>query len=326
MGQQVIPDPFRFADATEAHDQMCEALMFGDKPGVDYDWTHGTEVGLHNVTIGCESFDWDFDLKRLWIPPSRWTMMVRQYIAKEDLDDCLDKVADRLVGKGRGIAVLRTRPVQGRGAGRNVRRRWGSCMLNLSYRSNPVPTVSLHSRTTYFGYLAALDITVAWVFAKACGAIVGIKPADMQFVWTLDLAQFHGFRSLAWALGDAEIRAGMDADVDQRKEWSPRIAPGNQPGYRKALDGYARILSCDRPGKLYGDEKFSSFNRVRRRFHTEVFGTEYAQQFAGGEKDVGPFPPLPSVPASTLDFAPLAGYSATGFRGEDDMEDDDGED
>src|SRR5687768_17327707 len=190
---------FKFSNANDAHEGMCETLMFGDTPDVDYDWTHGTEVGLHNVAIGCESFDWSFDLKRLWIPPSRWTMMVRQYLDKNDLDDCLAKVADRLVGRGRGIAVLRTRQVQGRGSGRNVRRRWGSCMLNLSYRSNPVPTVSLHSRTTYFGYLAALDMTVAHVFARECGAIAGIAPEDMQFVWTLDLAQFHGFRSLAWA-------------------------------------------------------------------------------------------------------------------------------
>ncbi len=315
---------YNHPDATTLHDGMCERLMFGELSR-DRDWSHGTEVGLHNVMLGAQSFDWDFDLKRLWIPPSRWTMMVRQYLDKGDLDDCLAKVADRLVGRGRGIAVLRTRTVQGRGTGRNVRRRWGSCMLNLSYRSNPRPTVALHSRTTYFGYLAALDITVAHVFARECGAITGIDPRDMEFVWTLDLAQFHGFRSLAWALGDDEIRSGMDEDVDNRAAFSPRVANGNQPGYRKALDGYARILACDRPGKKYGDEKFSSFNRVRRRFHTEVLGLEYAGQFAGGEKDIGPFAPLPSVPASSLTFDALGRMTVTNF-GFDDLEDeDDGE-
>lgn len=308
--------PRQFETATSMHDAMCESLMFGEDIN-DRDWSHGTEVGVHNVQIGVESFDWDFDLKRLWIPPSRWTMMARQYIDKDDLEDCLAKVDDRLVGRGRGIAVLRTRMVQGRGTGRNVRRRWGSCMLNLSYRTNPVPTVSLHSRTTYFGYLAALDITVAHVFARECGAITGIDPGDMQFVWTLDLAQFHGFRSLAWALGDEDIREQMDEDVDRRMEISNKLTPGSQPGYRKALDGYARILNCDRPGKKYGDEKFSSFNRVRRRFHTEVFGVDYGEQFAGGVKDVGPFPPLPSTPASSLTFAAVRSNAPV------DLEDDD---
>src|SRR5687768_16930885 len=91
-----------FPDATEMHEQMCEQLMFGDSL-IERDWAHGTEVGLHSVAIHCERFEWEFDLKRLWIPPTRWTMMVRQYIDPEDLNDCLSKVDDRLVGKGRGI-------------------------------------------------------------------------------------------------------------------------------------------------------------------------------------------------------------------------------
>lgn len=308
----------QFADANVMHERMCERLMFGERMGRDWDWVHGTEVGLHNVAIGCNSFDWWFDLRRLWIPRTRWSMMVRQYLTGEDLDDCLSKVADRLTGRGRGIAVLRTRTVEGRGSGRNVRRRWGSCMLSLSYRTNPTPTVSLHSRTTYFGYLAALDITVANVFARLCGDITGVSPEEMQFVWTLDLAQFHGFRSLAWPLGSPRYKQMMDDKVDSRMSWSARAVDGNKPGWRKALDGYARILSCDRPGKLYGDEKFSSFNRVRRRFHTEVMGLEYAQQFAGGARYVGPFNPLPSVPSSTLDFTSLRSRHEIKLDEEDD--------
>lgn len=316
----MIVPRFIYPDATAAHEGMCERLMFGDRI-IDRDWAHGTEVGLHNVTVAAESFAWDFNLKRLWIPPTRWTMMARQYIDKGELEDCLAKVDDRLVGRGRGIAVLRTRMVQGRGTGRNVRRRWGSCMLDLSYRSNPVPTVSLHSRTTYFGYLAALDITVAHVFATQCSAITGIPLASMQFIWTLDLAQFHGFRSLAWALGDPGIKEQMDEDVDSRFEHGTGLAPLKQPGYRKALDGYARILKCDRANKPYGDEKFSSFNRARRRFHTEVMGVEYAEQFRGGEKDIGPFPPLPSTPAHTLTFDCLRDSTPT-IDEEDDADED----
>ncbi len=307
-----------FPDATSMHDAVCEMLMYGSETR-ERDWAHGTEVGLHNVAIHCESFAWDFDLKRLWVPPSRWTMMVRQYLNRGDLEHALNMVADRLVGKGRGIAVLRTQPVMGRGSGRNVRRRWGSCMLNLSYRTNPVPTVSLHSRTTYFGYLAALDISVAHVFARECGAIVGIDPADMEFVWTLDLAQFHGFRSLAWCLGDPGVKSEMDEHIDRRFEFSPRMVDGNQPGFRKALDGYNRILAADRIDKPYGDEKFSSFNRVRRRFHTEVMGLEYASKFTGGEKNIGPFAPLPSVDVSTLTFDAL--YNGKHVEPEDDDDD-----
>lgn len=330
---------YSFPDPVAAHDAMCERLIWGDTPGVDYDWTHGTEVGLHNIGIHCDTIDFEYDLKRLWVPPSRWSMMVRQYIDPDALDDCLDKIEERMAGryagrKGRGISVLRTgehdvteddilagidadhddisflktRMVQGRGTGRGVRRRWGSCMLNLAFRANPVPTVSLHSRTTYFGYLALVDMAVARTFGEECAARTGIPLSKIQFVWTLDLAQFHGFRSLAWALGDDEIRAMADGDVDQRLTFKPRLAPGNQPGYRKMLDGYARILKSDRAGTLYGDESFSSFARIRRRFHTEVFGTEYASQFEGGSRNRGgkaSFDPLPSTWVSSLDFSAL---------------------
>lgn len=300
----------------DMHEAMCDRLMFGKEFGVDYDWTHGTEVGLHNVMLGCRSFDWSFDLKRLWIPESRWTMMIRQYLDPNAVNAWLEKIDDRLKGRGRGIAVLRTRMVEGRGTGRNVRRRWGSCMLNLSLRTNPTPTVSLHSRTTYFGYLAAMDITVAHVLARMAGDVVGIDPVDMQFVWTMDLAQFHGFRSLAWALGDPEIKAELDDALPDR------LSIKGEPGFRKALDGYARILKSDQAGILYGDEKFSSFCRIRRRFHTEVMGTAHASTFAGGvARTVNPFPPLPSVLSDTLDLRKLFDQS-TALLEEDDEDED----
>lgn len=311
---------FAYPDAQTMHEKMCRQLMFG-QPGKHIDWSYGTEVGLHNLVLHADSFDWEFDLKRLWMPRTRWTMMVRQYIDPDALEDWRVKVADRLTGRGRGIAVLRTRTVQGKGSGRGVRRRWGSCMLAMSYRTNPVPTVTLHSRTTYFGYLAAMDITVANALAWEACNITGIHPGDMQFVWNLELAQFHGFRSLAWPLGDNVLRRRMEADVDNRLS----ISAKERPGYRKALDGLDRILRSDRAGKPYGDEAFSSFARVRRRFHTEAYGQEYGQQFAGGSLNrggKGPFPPLPSVPVSTLDFSVLAQGTASGTDDDEDFDDD----
>src|SRR5688500_7061682 len=241
---------FNYADPVEAHDGICEMLVYGDKPGRDYDWVHGTEVGLHNVGIHMETADFEYNLKNIWVLPSRWRKMVRDYIPPDALAHTLAMVEDRMTGnfggrKARGIAVMRTNLIQGRGTGRNVRRRWGSCMLNLSYRATPIPTISLHSRTTYFGYLALMDLAVARTFGKACADITGIPLADHQLVWTLALAQFHGFRSLAWMLGNEENREELEQNVYHRKDFSHKMAPGNQPGLRKALDGYARILKSD---------------------------------------------------------------------------------
>lgn len=319
---------YKFANPVEAHNAMCEQLIWGDNTkGVDYDWTHGTEVGLHNVSIFAKTLAYDYNLKNLWVPPSRWTMMVRQYIDPEALHDCLAKVEERMsIPRGRGIAVLRTRLVQGKGVGRGVRRRWGSCMLNLSFRRYPVPTVTLNSRTTYFGYLAMVDVTVARAFGQMCADRTGIALEDINFVWHLDLAQFHGFRSLAWMLMDDEIRADMDEALPDRLSYPSRRAPGNQVGWRKALDGYARIKKSDEAGTLYGDESFSSFARVRRRFHTEAYGLEYAAQFEGGTRNRGgkkSFDPLPDLWASKLSLGPpLAGRTNPGEWFEDDEDDD----
>lgn len=322
---------YTFHNPVEAHDAMCEQLIWGDNTkGVDYDWTHGTEVGLHNVAIHCDTIDFNYNLKWLWVPPTRWTMMVRQYIDPIALKDCLDKIEERMGptrkgSDGRGISVLRTRLVQGKGVGRGVRRRWGSCMLSLSFRKSPVPVITLHSRTTYFGYLAMVDMAVARAFAQECANRTGVLLETIQFVWYLELAQFHGFRSLAWMLGDKEIRTEMDADVDNRLNFPSRRLPGNKVGYRKALDGYARILKSDRAGVLYGDESFSSFARVRRRYHTEVHGVEYADRFIGGTRRSSgnnPFPPLPNLWTSSLDLSPLNGRGGDSsmFDEEDDEE------
>lgn len=326
---------YNYPDPLAAHNGMCNQLIWGDNTDPDlpdYDWSHGTEVGIHNVSIHCSSMQFDYNLAKLWMPPTRWTMMVRQYIDPEALADNLAKVEERMSGpkyggrKGRGIAVLRTRMVQGKGVGRGVRRRWGSCMLNMSFRSNPIPTITLNSRTTYFGYLAMMDLTIARTYASECSRITGIPLESIQFVWHLDLAQFHGFRSLAYMLGNDKIRAKMDEELPHRLEYPSTRAPGNQVGWRKALDGYARIRKSDDAGTLYGDESFSSFARVRRRFHTEVFGVEYAAQFEGGTRNRGGksgFRPLPDLWASKLDFSPLNNRAGDGTFFDDEVDEDD---
>lgn len=316
---------FRYPTMADAHQGMCERLFLGDTPGRDYDWSHGAGVGLHDVVIEADSFEYNMDLKRLWIPPSRWTMMVRQYIHPDALDHCLGMVEQFMTGKhggnqAKGIAILRTRPVQGRGTGKNVRRRWGSCMLNLAYRALPTPTVTLNSRTTYFGYLAAVDVAVAHAFARRVSAITGTPVGAMRFVWRLDRAEFHSFRSLAWVLGDPELKAMVDEDVYDRRSLSARPGKGVQVGYRKALDGYSRLVTSDDRGTMYEDEKFSSFLRIRKRFHTEVMGPDHYQRFTSDNTSKGKaFPPLPPLWSGDLGFENLKSIDP------DEPEDDDGD-
>lgn len=315
------------------HDELCAAMMLGSL-GRSYDWTGGPEVGISNVTIGVESFEYDHDFKLDFQAKTRWAKMVRQYIDPAALDDTLDRI-ETYMGKKRGVAALRLSPdtvslpdpdededlhageqlqtnmVKERFIGKRMSRRWGSCMLSLTYRNVPRPTVTLNSRTSYFGMLAMMDVTVAQVFARMCGERTGYDVGEMQFVWQLNLAQWHGFRSLAWALTDEEARAKLEAYVDRRDD----IDSTRRGGFWRTVTGYRRIVRLDREGVKYGDEKFASALRMRKRYHTEVLGLKYARRFAGGElnpKWGKPFDPLPSLSSTTLDFSPIGRQYARG--------------
>lgn len=306
---------FNAPTATELHDLVGERLAFGSARGVDFDWYHGTDVGLDNVTMVADSFTWSYDIKRAWLLRQRWKTLARQYVDPAELDRWLGMLPQTVK---RGVNVARmtsheidpdddgstdvhampTRTVRGTGVGKAVRRRWGSCILSISYRHKPKPQITMHSRTSYIGYLSILDITVAENMAVEAAEVVGVAPEDMRFVWHLEMAQFHGFRSLSWVLTDPEMH--------QRFEDRRRVANNSrEPGVYRLNQGMNRIQKSDDAGKLYGDEAFSSFARVRRRLHTEVYGYEFGKQFEGGSRNRGGkkrFAPLPSVSTTELDF------------------------
>lgn len=309
-----------FDTVPEMHDEICQLMMLG-KPGRDFDWIGGPEVGITNLTIGVRSFAYEFDFKTLFHARTRWNMMVRQYINPDALDHTLSMVETHLTKSRRGIATIRmekaddlelspgvidiedlgTNLIKSRKVGKWAARRWGSCMLSMTYRVDPTPTVTLNSRTTYFGMLAMMDVTVANVFARMCAERTGVDIGDIQFVWQLNLAQWHGFRSLAWALTDDDMRAHLETYVDRRDDIK------RLPGLWRSVTGYRRLIRLDREGKLYGDETFASALRMRKRFHIEVMGAAYSKKFAGGANPQygKPFAPLPHLWSQDLDFSIL---------------------
>lgn len=317
---------FTYDDVDDMHETVCSAFFRG-RMGEEFNWSGSSEVGLDNMTLGVRSFAIpDMDLSRLWLTQSRWNTMVRQYVNPDALDATLSMVETHLTKlRKSGTATLRLTPtdadldeageevielqtnlVQGKKSGRQVRRRWGSCMLALTYRNVPHPTVTLTSRTTYFGYLAIMDVMVANVFAQKCADIVGINLENVRFVWHINLAQYHGFRSLAYPAGNPRFLKFLNKVVDDEERWKKLKAEGRM-GVLRTLTGYRRILQSDREGRLYGDESFSSFCRVRRRFHTQVLGYDYAQQFNGGTRigTTKAFKPVPSLPAESLTFSAI---------------------
>lgn len=340
---------FQAATMTELHDQMCTYLVEAKADELDVIST--VDVQRHNVIAQADSMDWDFDMKSMWLTKSRWTMMANQYLDPEELTEWVNRCTEKIGRKGRGIAVMRTKTVAARGGAatghtNKETRRWGSCMLALSYKALPQPQITLYSRTSYLGYIGALDLTVAWMAGKYLAEAMGMDVKDIRFVWMNEAIQWHNFKSLAFLLNHPEKkrrkayrRLMMKKETKLREDELTLLE--TSPALRLSRKWLAKVIQEDEDGRTYGDMTYNTFRRIVRRYHTEVHGFDYAKQFEGwsvwkkGEHEgeqkefFKAYPPLPSVFAHDLDFSMLekkgANLAGAEFVGGGDEDDDDDE-
>lgn len=335
------------SNMTELHDQMCSSLVRATP--ADLDVITSVDVQIHNVMGYADSMDWEFDLKSMWLTPSRWSMMARQYIDPEEFQAWLERCSSKIGLRGRGISVMRTKTVAPRGGpaqGNKETRRWGSCMLAISYKAKPSPQITLYSRTSYLGYLGALDLSVAWMCGRYLAQAMGCKVSDISFCWMNEAIQYHNFKSLAYLLNhhDEKLRKQYRRILIKKEEkLKPQdlVALEDHPALRLSRNWMQNMVQLDRDGKTLGDMSYNTYRRIRRRYHTEVRGYDYAQQFEGWSLyKTGPkkgeqkeffkaYQPLPSTPIEKLDFSPiglpLTGVTAVAYDGGDDEEDEDDE-
>lgn len=326
---------------------MIDSLLFARTEEVDL--VTSVDVQRHNVVGHADSMEWDFDLKSMWLTKSRWSMMVNQYLDGDDVESWIDLITRRIGTRGRGTAVLRTKMVKPRGGAatghtNKETRKWGSCMLNLSFKALPTPTMTLHSRTSYLGYIGALDLSVAYMAGKYLARELNMKVEDFEFVWMIESIQWHNFKSLAYMLNhnDDELRTQYRRLLIKPKSklTTPELELiESADAIRLSRKWLRKMMLEDAQGKTYGDMTYNTYRRIRRRWHTEVLGYDKAQTFegwsyykqgdkAGEQKEFfKAYQPLPSVPIDTLDFTKIglpwdAEYGGS-FEGELEEDDDD---
>ncbi len=332
---------------TRLHGDMIDSLLFARTEEVDL--VTSVDVQRHNVVGHADSMEWDFDLKSMWLTKSRWSMMVNQYLDGDDVESWIDLITRRIGTRGRGTAVLRTKMVKPRGGAatghtNKETRKWGSCMLNLSFKALPTPTMTLHSRTSYLGYIGALDLSVAYMAGKYLARELNMKVEDFEFVWMIESIQWHNFKSLAYMLNhnDDELRTQYRRLLIKPKSklTTPELELiESADAIRLSRKWLRKMMLEDAQGKTYGDMTYNTYRRIRRRWHTEVLGYDKAQTFegwsyykqgdkAGEQKEFfKAYQPLPSVPIDTLDFTKIglpwdAEYGGS-FEGELEEDDDD---
>lgn len=335
---------------TELYDELTDSLIHGTENTLDIIST--VDVQVHDIIAEADSMAWDFDFKSAWLTKSRWSMMVRQYLDPEDLEAWIGRVTSKIGLKNRGIAVLRTKIVKPRGGAatghtNKETRAWGACMLNISYKALPVPQITLYSRTSYLGYIGALDLSVAWMVGKYLAKELGVPVETFKFVWVNQAIQWHNFKSLAYMLNHTRVKTR-----DHFRKLL--IAPSSHlsgvekreildhPAIKLSRKWLQKVIREDATGRTYGDFSYNTFRRIVRRFHTEVYGEEYARQFEGWSYyKQGPklgeqkeffklYGLLPSVKVDSLDFAPIGmplsrSYGEAFVGGDDDDSDDDDE-
>lgn len=324
MSDRIGVHAFRAPTITKLHDKLCHRIVHSTADELDVVST--VDVQLHNTISVADSMEWDFDLKNLWLTPQRWTMMVRQYVDREEFLRWLEMCTRHIGLKNRGIALMRTKVVQARGGeqfGNKESRRWGSCMISVSYKAIPRPTITLHSRTSYLGYLSGLDISVAWMMARYLAGEFGCKVEDFAFVWVNEAAQYHNFKSMAYLLNhpDPELRKKYrrwirftEAKLKDVGDWD---YVQSRPAIMLSRSWMQKLILMDQQGLTLGDMSYNTYRRIRRRYHTEVLGYERAQEFEGwSHYKSGPrkgeqkeffkaYLPLDSVTIADLDFKPI---------------------
>lgn len=231
------------------------------------------------------TFDIDIG-KDLWVTPSRWNTLVRQYVDPERLFQWLERVKE-ISTYNRGITAMDMQSVKHQVVQSNrraSRRKHGGCMRMVTYRAFPQPTVTLFSRTSYLGYIGGLDMLLGYKLVElACDMIgEGLRPEQFTFVWMCDTWQFHGFKSMAYIFGTGQDKFMRISDekwdeVAHDGRWftvngvQRRLLPLDQmPTWKLIRYWWKRLKRQDDEGKLYKDMRYGAEKRIRRRFHAQT--------------------------------------------------------
>lgn len=246
----------------------------------------GIGTNLYNVILEADSAEYDFNLRELWLNRARWTRLTREYLHGQDTSIFIRNARQILDGKGKQgvITNMPFRPVERRGDLR--RHKWGNCLLAATFRGTPgsavKPTLTLHSRVSYNGYMLGMDMGLAHVLAREISAG---NPGIVRIQWHLDVTQLHSFKCLPYLYTQPDL---MSVLTDQRRL---SYHSSNYPTWKSISKWWEKVLEFEAKGKTVDAELYGPFRRIRKRYE------EYQN---------GKF--VPSVHISELDFSKIEGY------------------
>lgn len=292
---QPLPTIVHASNMTDVWKKMNDTILWARREELAY-WS-SLDSMVADVVGMADQATFELDIGHdLWVTPSRWTTLTRQYVDPDRLFKWLENVKE-ISTYNRGIAAMDMNPVQKTVVVSNARanrRKHGGCMRMVTYRAFPQPTVSLYSRTTYLGYIGGLDMLLAYkLIEQACDMIgEGLHPSQFQFRWHIEVAQFHGFKSMAYLFATEQDRFMRMSE----KKWASLVGKKfrghmiypleEMPTWQLIRYWYGRIQKQDAEGKLYQDMKYGAEKRVRRRYHAQT-GIDQTPYLGDQEKEYG---------------------------------------
>ena len=291
-----------YTDLTDLHDSLTRRILYHQPDCIEGQvapWV--LDVMVKSPTLEYPGFD----LRKVWLTKSGWNALVRKYIDPETTKLWLDKISGMKVGR-RGILHLRSKNIQAGKRGEGARlppgRQWGSCMLGWTWQPGPYPQLTMHSRTSYVGYMGQLDIGVGAKLGAMAAEAMDVDPAEVAFVWHLGVAQLHPFKTIPWFYQEGREK---DRQVLEHP-WDLARLRVKYPSVFVVRKEMERIWREDREDKGYGEHHYAQRLRMRQRYHTEVLGLTDGQfhHGSGGRSGMNPFrvTPLKNAPYETLDL------------------------
>lgn len=241
----------------------------------DPDVAANIESHFINTQLYCQdAASYDLDLGRdLWLNPSRWTRLTREYIDSHRLQVFIDGARDIYNGKARDGAVVDMLFLD---PDRYAKKhRWGGCLMSATFclDADKKPLLTFYSRTTYMGYMALMDAGIATNIARL---IQGDDDTCIQFMWYIQSMQLHCFKTLPFIYSQKDLYEHLKHIAGELLEYEqvPTRAqaleemPGLSPTWYHIARWYLKVLDKfeEHGVDMLDYEKYGPFKRIQRRW------------------------------------------------------------
>lgn len=263
-----------FTDLTELWHSAADYVWTRESDELDY--RTGLTTGVYDNLLSTESMAFDMDVgEDLWLTKSRFSKLQRDYLVPQRVElflDQVDRIAHRHARRGVVAQMLcKTHDFSAIGKASQGAHTWGNCMLAMTYHGGPKyrqPTLGLHSRVTYIGYLGGMDLALCYILGKLVAEQAGIEVEELAFRWHLDAMQWHGMKSVPFVVSHDDFQEKVNSEDSWPDDMYPTIL-----ATRRSIKSMNKKREA---GRHPQDEKYGPVKRMRTRFEYYLEqGTSY---------------------------------------------------